>query len=78
MFFGSSSLAAALAALATFAPGAEGLAIERVDKRQNASFHWVDTWTSMPQLVEQSNLPPSQFVRFSSCFHFLPFPFHFQ
>lgn len=24
--------------------------------------HWVDTWTSMPQLVEQSNMPPSSFV----------------
>ena len=25
--------------------------------------HWVTTWTSMPQEVEQSNLPPSPFVR---------------
>ena len=24
--------------------------------------HWVTTWTSMPQEVEQSNLPPSPFV----------------
>ncbi|CAK7215988.1 hypothetical protein SBRCBS47491_002678 [Sporothrix bragantina] len=24
--------------------------------------HWVDTWTSMPQLVEQSNMPPSAFT----------------
>lgn len=26
-------------------------------------YHWVDTWTSMPQLVEQRNMPPSAFVR---------------
>lgn len=26
-------------------------------------YHWVPTWTSMPQEVEQSNLPPSPFVR---------------
>lgn len=25
-------------------------------------YHWVATWTSMPQEVEQSNLPPSPFV----------------
>lgn len=24
-------------------------------------FHWVDTWTSMPQLVEPNNMPPSPF-----------------
>jgi hypothetical protein len=28
-------------------------------------FHWVATWTSMPQEVEQNNLPPSPFVSFS-------------
>ncbi len=28
----------------------------------NDSSHWVDTWTSMPQLVEPDNLPPSPFV----------------
>jgi len=27
--------------------------------------HWVDTWTSMPQLVEPANLPPAPFVSFS-------------
>ncbi|KAF2841529.1 hypothetical protein M501DRAFT_970115 [Patellaria atrata CBS 101060] len=26
-----------------------------------SELHWVDTWTSMPQLVEQNNLPPSPF-----------------
>lgn len=25
--------------------------------------HWVDTWVSMPQLVEPHNLPPAPFVR---------------
>ena len=30
-------------------------------ERQDASYHWIDTWTSMPQLVESSNMPPSQF-----------------
>ena len=24
---------------------------------------WVDTWASMPQLTEESNLPPIPFVR---------------
>jgi hypothetical protein len=32
------------------------------ERRQTTDYHWVDTWTSMPQLVEQSNLPPSPFV----------------
>jgi len=25
--------------------------------------HWVVTWTSMPQLVEPNNMPPSPYVR---------------
>jgi len=25
-------------------------------------YHWVSTWTSMPQLVEPDNLPPAPFV----------------
>jgi hypothetical protein len=33
-----------------------------LDERQSADYHWVDTWTSMPQQVEQDNLPPSPFV----------------
>lgn len=28
--------------------------------------HWVASWTSMPQLVEQNNLPPASFVCTSS------------
>jgi hypothetical protein len=31
--------------------------------RQDADWHWVATWTSMPQLVEPNNMPPSPFVR---------------
>lgn len=27
-------------------------------------YHWVDTWTSMPQEVESSNMPPSPYVGF--------------
>ncbi|KAI1750684.1 SGNH hydrolase-type esterase domain-containing protein [Xylaria castorea] len=35
---------------------------EKLKQRQDADSHWVATWTSMPQLVEQSNLPPSPFT----------------
>lgn len=31
-----------------------------LDQRQDEN-HWVTTWTSMPQLVESNNMPPSQF-----------------
>lgn len=27
------------------------------------TYHWVDTWTSMPQLTEPANLPAPPFVR---------------
>ncbi|KAK4157186.1 SGNH hydrolase-type esterase domain-containing protein [Chaetomidium leptoderma] len=30
--------------------------------RADDGWHWVATWTSMPQLVESSNMPPSPFV----------------
>jgi lysophospholipase L1-like esterase len=33
-----------------------------------AAPHWVDTWTSMPQLTETSNLPPAPFTGDSSVF----------
>jgi len=29
---------------------------------RQTGYKWVDTWTSMPQLVEQANLPDSPFV----------------
>ncbi|KAI1341257.1 SGNH hydrolase-type esterase domain-containing protein [Xylariaceae sp. FL0016] len=32
-----------------------------LEDRQDGDSHWVATWTSMPQLVEQSNMPPSPF-----------------
>ncbi|KAJ2988748.1 hypothetical protein NUW58_g3820 [Xylaria curta] len=35
---------------------------EKIEQRQNGDSHWVATWASMPQLVEQNNLPPSPFT----------------
>ncbi|KAK8097806.1 uncharacterized protein PG998_013292 [Apiospora kogelbergensis] len=32
-----------------------------VQARQDGDAHWVASWTSMPQLVEQDNLPPASF-----------------
>ena len=50
--------------------------IEILEARQNGSdFHWVDTWVSMPQLVESSNLPPSPFVsEFSTAYRAITYP----
>ncbi|CAO2657206.1 Nn.00g033320.m01.CDS01 [Neocucurbitaria sp. VM-36] len=59
MFY-SSVLSVALATLAILSPAIHGRAIDSVDKRQD-EYHWIDTWTSMPQLVESSNMPPSPF-----------------
>jgi hypothetical protein len=64
----SSFLTIAFATLAVFAPSIQGRAIEAVEKRQDG-FHWINTWTSMPQLVESSNMPPSPFVRISFKHH---------
>lgn len=58
----SSIITVAFATLAIFSPTIQGRAIETVDKRQDG-YHWVNTWTSMPQLVESGNMPPSPFVR---------------
>jgi hypothetical protein len=60
MFY-TSLLSVALATLSLVSPTVNGRAIEAVDKRKDAS-HWINTWTSMPQLVEASNMPPAQFV----------------
>lgn len=30
---------------------------------KKSGWHWVDTWTAMPQLTEPANLPPPPFVR---------------
>ncbi|GAP91470.1 putative lipolytic enzyme [Rosellinia necatrix] len=38
------------------------LGINKLAQRQDGDSHWVTTWASMPQLVEQSNLPPSPFT----------------
>ncbi|KAF2728536.1 lipolytic protein-like protein G-D-S-L family [Polyplosphaeria fusca] len=40
---------------------AVALASPIIEQRQDADYHWVNTWTSMPQLVESSNMPPSQY-----------------
>jgi hypothetical protein len=66
----TSVLSVALASLAFVFPITTGRAIEPIDKRQNDGFHWVNTWTSMPQLVESSNMPPSPFVRLLECYTF--------
>jgi hypothetical protein len=60
-----SFVTAVLAALAAFTTQASGRVAEAIDKRQGDT-HWVATWTSMPQLVEPNNMPPSQFVRLQS------------
>jgi hypothetical protein len=39
--------------------------LKALEERQSNASHWVDTWTSMPQLVETANLPPAPFVGFS-------------
>ncbi|KAF1964809.1 lipolytic enzyme [Bimuria novae-zelandiae CBS 107.79] len=54
----SSLLSIALATLAFFPPPLCALTL---GKRQDG-YHWVTTWTSMPQLVESNNMPPSQFA----------------
>ncbi|PSN70200.1 SGNH hydrolase [Corynespora cassiicola Philippines] len=48
----------ALAALLIFSSTTNG---RTIDKRQDGH-HWINTWTSMPQLVEPNNMPPSQFT----------------
>jgi Tfp pilus assembly major pilin PilA len=62
MLFKRTFLTTALAALVALSTTVNGLAIEYLEKRQDASTHWVTTWTSMPQLVESNNMPPSPFV----------------
>ena len=58
-FFGATLRGLTLLALTTTAAS-----LPSHQKRQNESdYHWVPTWTSMPQLVEPNNLPPAPFVR---------------
>jgi hypothetical protein len=39
-----------------------GFAAGFLEAYANATGHWVDTWTSMPQLTEPANLPLPPFV----------------
>ncbi|KAK4031783.1 SGNH hydrolase-type esterase domain-containing protein [Parachaetomium inaequale] len=49
-------------ALAVPTPGDAELNRDGLAPRADDDWHWVATWTSMPQLVEQSNMPPSPFT----------------
>ncbi|MEC3981811.1 hypothetical protein QMK34_41925, partial [Amycolatopsis sp. H20-H5] len=50
-------------ALAVLALLAAGLTAAPASGHQRpASRHWVNTWTSMPQLTEPANLPPAPFL----------------
>ncbi|KAL5350700.1 hypothetical protein ACLOAV_004269 [Pseudogymnoascus australis] len=40
-----------------------------VESRQDTENKWVDTWTSMPQLVEPGNLPPAPFTSQNAVFN---------
>ncbi|KAK3297435.1 SGNH hydrolase-type esterase domain-containing protein [Chaetomium fimeti] len=42
-------------------PEDAGSSRDALAPRQDADWHWVATWTSMPQLVEPNNMPPSPF-----------------
>jgi lysophospholipase L1-like esterase len=44
------------------------LALGSADAKKFALTHWVDTWTSMPQLTETSNLPNAPFTQPSVIF----------
>ena len=60
------ALVAVILGAACFSLPATGTPIaflKALEARQANASHWVDTWTSMPQLVETANLPPSPFVR---------------
>ncbi|KAL6712561.1 hypothetical protein ACN47E_000438 [Coniothyrium glycines] len=50
----------AIVVFATFPFQASSRATTAIEERQDG-YHWVNTWTSMPQLVESSNMPPSPF-----------------
>ena len=40
--------------------------LERSKDAKGKNSHWVNIWTTMPQLVEPANLPPVPFVRYHS------------
>ncbi|KAH7402781.1 lipolytic protein-like protein G-D-S-L family [Pyrenochaeta sp. MPI-SDFR-AT-0127] len=58
--YGYSVFLVTLPTLALYFSLANGLATAVNFKRQDG-FHWINTWTSMPQLVESNNMPPSPF-----------------
>ncbi|KAG9378563.1 GDSL Lipase/Acylhydrolase [Pyrenophora tritici-repentis] len=58
--FLTSIFSVAFLSLSLLSPLASSRAIEEIAKRQDGS-HWINTWTSMPQLVERDNLPPAPF-----------------
>lgn len=70
MYFFSSSLCSVLLSTLclSFPAASSPIAVltDLVARQTNGSDHWVDTWTSMPQLVETANLPPSPFVSFQA------------
>lgn len=51
-----------LLALSTCASALIPNAADVLEKRQAGGTKWISIWTSMPQLVEQNNLPPSPYV----------------
>ncbi|KAF2270913.1 SGNH hydrolase [Lojkania enalia] len=62
MLFDSSLITVALAAISTLLPLATALpSVSLVNQKRQDEYHWVNTWTSMPQLVEPNNMPPWQF-----------------
>lgn len=63
MFHYKSALSVALGALwLTSSTYGSALPSTKVLGSRQEDHHWVDTWTSMPQLVEQNNLPPAPYV----------------
>lgn len=61
------NIASVLLLWLVFSPASEAFPTFGGNRAKNQpaddDFHWVATWTSMPQLVEPENLPPAPFVR---------------
>lgn len=66
MMFGRQSLVAFAASFLFFSQAAVALLAGHDEELGNAlsprDEKWVTAWTSMPQLVESNNMPPSPFV----------------
>lgn len=52
-----------LALLAVVTASAPASGQQQVQQAQHVTRHWVNTWTSMPQLTEPGNMPPAPFVK---------------